>query len=320
MSYILEALQEAQNRRDDTTVPDLKSAHVELRSTRRHASQWGYLGGFVLLLVSGLVIWWMSGPKQPSITGHVLAQQGIHESTLVELSSSANELEKAVMEQAEAVSNSARVTPTEVDRVAIKSESLPTTPLAAPRVDKTKVIETVTVPINNKSPEPKLKNPAMDSRVFAVPSEKTPAQFVDNGRPVVNTQPQEVELPTVIAPKVEPTVTLVVVNEPHPLVGDVSAEAETESELIDEPQVTVPAMPSVPHFRELPFDIQQSLPLITYSVHLYAAEPKYRMVKIDGRVKREGETVQSGLILEEITPTGAIFSFKGNIFRVPVNG
>ena len=76
----------------------------------------------------------------------------------------------------------------------------------------------------------------------------------------------------------------------------------------------------MPHFRELPYDIQQSLPVISYSVHLYAAEPSHRMVKIDGRVRREGDTVKPGLVLKEITPTGAIFSYRDNIFRVPVNG
>ena len=96
--------------------------------------------------------------------------------------------------------------------------------------------------------------------------------------------------------------------------------APVAAALEPEPVAEVLEDKPVPHFRELPYDIQQSLPVIRYSVHLYAAEPSHRMVKIDGRVRREGDTIQPGLVLREITPTGAIFTYRDNVFRVPVNG
>ncbi len=76
----------------------------------------------------------------------------------------------------------------------------------------------------------------------------------------------------------------------------------------------------VKHFRELPYDVQKSLPKISYSVHLYSPAPESRMVKMDGLMRREGDKLSDGLVLEEITSTGAVFSFRGHVFRVPVNG
>ena len=76
----------------------------------------------------------------------------------------------------------------------------------------------------------------------------------------------------------------------------------------------------IKHFRELPYEIQSELPDIQYSVHLYAPAPGQRMVVIDGSVRREGDSLKGGLKLEEITPAGAVFSFRGHTFRVPVSG
>jgi general secretion pathway protein B len=112
-----------------------------------------------------------------------------------------------------------------------------------------------------------------------------------------------------------------------PIVGqpavDNSVEIVAVPQTIAVPKSLVtpePVRPRVPHYRELPYDVQQSLPAIVYSVHLYSPRPERRMVKIDGRIRHEGDTVSPGLVLEEITSEGAIFTFRSHTFRVPVNG
>lgn len=66
---------------------------------------------------------------------------------------------------------------------------------------------------------------------------------------------------------------------------------------------------------ELPLALQQELPLMTISVHAYSGNPKDRLVGINNRMMREGETVAPGLKLEQITPDGMIFEYKGHTFR-----
>jgi general secretion pathway protein B len=66
---------------------------------------------------------------------------------------------------------------------------------------------------------------------------------------------------------------------------------------------------------ELPLALQQELPPMTISVHAYSGNPGARLVGIDNRILREGDYVIPGLELEEITPDGMIFGYKGYRFR-----
>jgi general secretion pathway protein B len=66
---------------------------------------------------------------------------------------------------------------------------------------------------------------------------------------------------------------------------------------------------------ELPLSLQQELPPMTISVHAYSARPGDRLVGINNRMLREGDYVVPGLKLEQITPDGMIFGYKGYSFR-----
>ncbi len=66
---------------------------------------------------------------------------------------------------------------------------------------------------------------------------------------------------------------------------------------------------------ELPLALQQELPPMTISVHAYSGNPRDRMVGINNRMLREGDNVVPGLKLEQITPEGMIFGYKGYSFR-----
>jgi general secretion pathway protein B len=66
---------------------------------------------------------------------------------------------------------------------------------------------------------------------------------------------------------------------------------------------------------QLPLSIRQGLPPMTISVHAYSGNPRNRMIGIGSRILREGDAVAPGLKLEEITPDGMIFGYKGYRFR-----
>ena len=66
---------------------------------------------------------------------------------------------------------------------------------------------------------------------------------------------------------------------------------------------------------ELPPAIRQEIPAMSISVHAYSARPQDRMVGINDRLLREGGALPPGLTLDEITPEGMIFSYKGYRFK-----
>lgn len=73
--------------------------------------------------------------------------------------------------------------------------------------------------------------------------------------------------------------------------------------------------PTVVTMAELPSSIQQEIPVMQVSLHAYSAKPKASLVSINNQLLRDGDTLASGLKLEQITPDGMIFSYKGYRFR-----
>jgi general secretion pathway protein B len=67
-------------------------------------------------------------------------------------------------------------------------------------------------------------------------------------------------------------------------------------------------------FAELPVSIQQEIPKLPILFHLYSSNPKDRRVGVNDRILREGDSVEPGLVLEQITPEGMIFTYKGYRF------
>lgn len=75
------------------------------------------------------------------------------------------------------------------------------------------------------------------------------------------------------------------------------------------------AEPAVLTQSELPPAIRQEIPAMSISVHAYSARPRDRMVGINDRLLREGGTLPPGLTVDEITPEGMVFSYKGYRFK-----
>jgi general secretion pathway protein B len=68
-------------------------------------------------------------------------------------------------------------------------------------------------------------------------------------------------------------------------------------------------------FNDLPAQIRQEIPAMEVQLHAYSSIPGERLVSINSIRLREGGSLMLGLRLEQITPDGMIFSYKGYLFQ-----
>jgi general secretion pathway protein B len=117
--------------------------------------------------------------------------------------------------------------------------------------------------------------------------------------------------------------------EPGPAEDPIPAPATSPAEVAPRPETTAdypadaePQPTADParltNFADLPTAVRDALPELTIGAHYYAKNPSTRMVSINGRIVRQGQRLEGGLILEEITREGVIFSFEGRRFILEV--
>jgi hypothetical protein len=71
-------------------------------------------------------------------------------------------------------------------------------------------------------------------------------------------------------------------------------------------------------FAELPLDVRQQLPGMTFSSHIYADEPSLRLVSINGKGLHEGDMVNEEVRLIEITVDGVVLQYLQFLFEIRV--
>lgn len=74
---------------------------------------------------------------------------------------------------------------------------------------------------------------------------------------------------------------------------------------------------SLPLQSQLPHDIQQSLPAVSFGGYMYSSNPADRLILIDKVLRKEGDSVAPGLILERLLPKCAVLNYRGTRYRVP---
>jgi len=67
---------------------------------------------------------------------------------------------------------------------------------------------------------------------------------------------------------------------------------------------------------ELPQDFRNKLDLPRLDIHAYSEEPQNRFILVNLKKYREGDRLESGLVLEEILPDGMVMSYRGERFLV----
>ncbi len=115
----------------------------------------------------------------------------------------------------------------------------------------------------------------------------------------IGVEVSRIEKPTVSEARVEPQLEAVV--------SSVKAAKNTVSGLND-----------IPYLSELPAYKQQSVPRFEFAGHVYSSTAYNRSVIINGVAMSEGDTIIQGLKLEQITPSGVVFSLHDERFRIDV--
>lgn len=72
----------------------------------------------------------------------------------------------------------------------------------------------------------------------------------------------------------------------------------------------------MPNWDELSLETRSRITLPRLDVHVYSEDPQRRFILVDLDKYREGETLASGLVLEEILPNGTILSYDGQRFQL----
>ncbi len=88
--------------------------------------------------------------------------------------------------------------------------------------------------------------------------------------------------------------------------------------LLSDDDVTVNSITPtpLPFLEELPSSVRNILPIMKFAGHTYSTTPEDRMIIINNSIRREGDPLDQGLRLEEITWDGIILNFREVRFQV----
>ncbi|MEA3244139.1 MAG: general secretion pathway protein GspB [Pseudomonadota bacterium] len=104
----------------------------------------------------------------------------------------------------------------------------------------------------------------------------------------------------------------------EPVIAAASAASPAQPQVVQPPRPPVKAAPSaLPVWPQIPTHLFQQLSgNLRLDVHVFSDQPQKRFVLINMKKYKQGEKLQEGPQLDEITPEGAILSFHGQRFRL----
>jgi general secretion pathway protein B len=86
------------------------------------------------------------------------------------------------------------------------------------------------------------------------------------------------------------------------------------------PPAPAPAAPSpedsLPFLQQLPEAQRSAVPHVNFGGYMYSANPADRLLIVDKVLRREGEEVAPGLVLEKLLPKAAVMNYRGTRYRV----
>lgn len=143
--------------------------------------------------------------------------------------------------------------------------------------------------------------PPMPPKAAAASEPASPSAPV----PAAATLPAQAVAPSPVpAPPAAPAKPLRKLGERPP--GDASAAATPP----------VPAPERIALLQDLPAQIQREIPTLAINGYIYASNPADRSVLINNRLRREGDTLAEGFVLEKLLPREMVLNYRGYRYRV----
>ena len=185
--------------------------------------------------------------------------------------------------------------PVAVEQGATGSAAKPPAPAA--RKQKRTPVESYEPPVESKTaPEIAASAPAAD---------KQPRAASAKGNPKTATA----QAPSSAPPDKSPAP-----RRDRPAAGNRTAAASkpdtTGKDIQTAKEVFHPGEPEPIGYWELPDSIRADVPVIKFSVLVYAANPADRFVLVNGQRLGEGDTLKPGLVVKEIRREGVVFSYR----------
>jgi general secretion pathway protein B len=74
---------------------------------------------------------------------------------------------------------------------------------------------------------------------------------------------------------------------------------------------------SLPFLQQLPEPLRGEVPRVAFGGYMYSANPADRLLIVDKALRREGDEIAPGLVLEKLLPKTAVLNYRGTRYRVP---
>jgi general secretion pathway protein B len=193
------------------------------------------------------------------------------------------------------------------------------TPSAPPAISQPKTVEPGMKPAEAAGTPPQAATEAAAQEApkaapqaaFTVEPAPVPREFVD---------PPDM-LPRMAAPvpvRTTPKKSREQVSQPRQLAAIPPAVAQQKEQAAASapPPPGAAADDRVPLYEDLSEELRARMPELKMSMHFYVTDPDRRLVRINGRLLREGAWLSDNLQLIEITPDGATLDYLGKAFEI----
>jgi len=155
--------------------------------------------------------------------------------------------------------------------------------------------------------------PATVPAVAPVATPAPPAAVIPAPAPVVQRAPVPAPVAEARPVRVKPA--------PAPVVPAASSPPQPSPQQRE----AAPAAPSVAAqpvgddqlrtLQQLPDTLQREIPKVAFGGYIYSPTPGESLLLVDKMLRREGEEVAPGLVLERLTPKAAVMNYRGTRYR-----
>lgn len=284
MSYILDALKKSERERPPGPVPDLFTVQGPEPPAPRGPRRALIAGSLLVVLAAIALAVWFGGAGRRDAEALRPSAVALPPAPVAPAAAPA----PAAPAVSPAPTTVARRGPERQSRSAARPvpvSPVPVAPAAAPAVAPAPVVPAPATAIA----------PAATPAPAAAPAPPAPPAPASTPQPAAETAPQPA---------------------PAAAIAPSAAAAAPAQPPEPAPAEEPPADGRVLALAELPAAVRAQLPKLVVSGHIWSEEPSLRLLSIDDRLLHEGGEAAPGVSLQQITPSGAVFVFKGWHFRV----